>query len=101
RFADANNYYVARANALEDNIRFYRVVNGSRQQLGGWNGKVMSREWRTLTLRADGETFTISSEGQTLFTVKDRTFPGAGKVGVWTKADSVTNFDRIEIKALP
>src|SRR5262249_25110775 len=71
RFADANNYYVVRANALEDNIRFYRVVNGSRQQLGGWNGKVMSGEWRTLTLRADGETFTISSEGQALFTVKD------------------------------
>jgi hypothetical protein len=101
RFADPNNYYVARANALEDNIRFYRVVNGRRQQLGGSNGKVKSGEWRTLTLRAEGEKFSVSSDGQQLFTVSDKTFPGAGKVGLWTKADSVTNFDQIEINALP
>jgi hypothetical protein len=101
RFADQDNYYVARANALEDNIRFYRVVNGRRQQLGGFNDKVKSGEWRTLTLRAEGEKFTVSSDGQQLFTVSDNTFPGAGKVGLWTKADSVTNFDQIEINALP
>jgi hypothetical protein len=101
RFADPNNYYVARANALEDNIRFYRVINGRRQQLGGSNGKIKSGEWRTLTLRAEGDNFTVSSEGQQLFTVSDKTFPGAGKVGLWTKADSVTNFDQIEINALP
>ena len=101
RFADANNYYVARANALEDNIRFYRVVGGNRQQLASANGKVKSGEWRTLTLRAEGEKFTVSSEGQPLFTVSDKTFSGAGKVGLWTKADSVTNFDQIEINALP
>ena len=101
RFADPNNYYVARANALEDNIRFYRVVNGRRQELKGFNGKVKSGEWRTLTLRAEGEKFTVSSDGQQLFTVSDKTFPGAGKVGFWTKADSITYFDKIEINALP
>ena len=101
RFADANNYYVVRANALEDNIRFYRVVDGRRQQLEGFNGKVKSGEWRTLTLRVEGENFTVSSEGQQLFTVSDKTFPRAGKVGLWTKADSVTNFDQIKINALP
>jgi hypothetical protein len=101
RFADPNNYYIARANALEDNIRFYRVVNGRRQELKGFNGKVKPGEWRTLTLRAEGEKFTVSSDGQQLFTVSDKTFPGAGKVGLWTKADSVTYFDKIEINALP
>jgi hypothetical protein len=101
RFADPNNYYIARANALEDNIRFYRVIKGNRQQLGGFNGKVKSGEWRTLTLRAEGENFTVSSDGQQLFTVSDKTFPGPGKIGLWTKADSVTYFDRLEIKSLP
>jgi hypothetical protein len=101
RFADRNNYYVARANALENNIRFYRVVNGSRQQLGSANVDVKSGEWRTLTLRADGENFAISSDGQQLFAVTDKTFSAPGKVGLWTKADSVTSFDRIEIKTLP
>lgn len=100
RLTDPNNYYIARANALEDNIRFYRVVNGNRQQLGGVNGKVKSGEWRTLTLRAEGEKFTVSSGGLS-FSVNDRTFSGPGRVGLWTKADSVTNFDQIEIKALP
>ncbi len=101
RFVNQNNYYVARANALEDNIRFYRVVNGSRQQLASANGKVKSGEWRILTLRAEGDNFTVSSDGQKLFAIKDKTFTGPGKIGLWTKADSVTNFDRIEIKALP
>jgi hypothetical protein len=101
RFADPNNYNVVRANALEDNIRFYRVINGNRQQLGGANVKVKSGEWRTLTLRADGETFTVTSDGKELFTVRDKTFAKPGRAGLWTKADSVTHFDRIEIKALP
>ena len=101
RLVDANNYYIARANALEDNIRFYRVVKGNRQQLASANVKVRSGEWRTLTLRADGENFAVASDGQQLFTVRDGTFPQAGKVGLWTKADSVTNFDQVEIKSLP
>jgi hypothetical protein len=101
RLVDPNNYYIARANALEDNIRFYRVVGGNRQQLGSANVKVKTGEWRTLTLRAQGDRFTISSEGRELFTVSDKTFSGPGKVGFWTKSDSVTSFDRIEIKAMP
>ena len=101
RLIDSNNYYVARANALEDNIRFYRVVDGNRQQLGGATVKVKSGEWRTLTLRAQGERFTVSSNGMELFAVSDKTFRGPGKVALWTKSDSVTSFDLLEIKALP
>jgi hypothetical protein len=101
RLADADNYYVVRANALEDNVRFYRVVKGQREQLEGVNTKVTANEWHQLGLRAEGERFTITFDGKQLFTATDRAFTGAGKVALWTKADSVTRFDRIEIKTLP
>jgi hypothetical protein len=101
RLRDADNYYVVRANALEDNVRFYRVVKGQREQLEGANTKVTANEWHQLGLRAEGERFTITFDGKQLFAATDRTFTAAGKVALWTKADSVTRFDRIEIKTLP
>jgi hypothetical protein len=101
RLDDADNYYVVRANALEDNVRFYRVIKGKREQLEGANVKVTPNEWHQLGLRAEGERFTITFDGKPLFNAADRTFDGAGKIALWTKADSVTRFDRIEIKTLP
>jgi hypothetical protein len=101
RLEDADNYYVARANALEDNVRFYRVVNGRREQLEGANLKVTANEWHMLGLRAEGERFTVSYDGKALFSVTDRTFTEAGGVALWTKADSVTRFDQVRITPLP
>ena len=101
RLSDPDNYYVVRANALEDNVRFYRVVKGRREELEGANTKVAANEWHQLGLRAEGERFTITFDGKQLFTATDRTFVGAGKIALWTKADSVTRFDRIEIRTLP
>jgi hypothetical protein len=101
RLRDADNYYVARANALEVNVRFYRVVDGRREQLSGANLNVTPDEWHTLGLRADGERFTVSYDGKTLFGVTDQTFAEAGGVALWTKADSVTRFDRLAITTLP
>ena len=101
RLRDADNYYVVRANALEDNVRFYRVVKGRREQLEGADIKVTANEWHTLGLRAEDERFTITFDGRTLYAATDATFGDAGNVALWTKADSVTRFDRIEIKALP
>ena len=101
RLIDADNYYVARANALEDNVRFYRVVKGRREEIKGANLRVTTNEWHTLGLKADGESFTVTFDGKTLFTATDRTFVGAGKFALWTKADSITRFDQIELKALP
>ena len=100
RLIDRNNYYLARANALEDNVHFFRVVRGSRQELAGANTKVASGVWHTLTLRAEGDRFSVSFNGKLLFTHKDRTFNSPGKIALWTKADSVTRFDWIEIKPL-
>jgi len=64
RVADADNYYVVRANALEDNVRFYRVVKGRREQIDGVNIKVASNEWHSLGLKAQGERFTIEFDGK-------------------------------------
>jgi hypothetical protein len=101
RLRDADNYYVVRANALEDNVRFYRVADGRHQQLGGANVRVTSGEWHSLALRAEGARFTVSFDGKTLFGVTDNTFAEAGGVALWTKADSVTRFDQIKITSLP
>lgn len=101
RLRDADNYYVVRANALEDNVRFYRVVKGRREQLDGRNLKVRGNEWHVLGLRAEGDRFTVSYDGKVLYTAKDATFASAGKVALWTKSDSVTRFDQLTIRPLP
>ncbi|MGB8397745.1 hypothetical protein [Bradyrhizobium sp.] len=101
RLRNADNYYVVRANALEDNVRFYRLVDGRREQLGGSNLKVTPKEWHSLALRAEGERFTVTYDGKTLFTVTDRTFVEAGGIALWTKSDSVTRFDRVTVTPLP
>jgi hypothetical protein len=100
RLADPDNYYVLRANALEDNVNFYHVVQGSRRQIHGTSTKVTSDQWHRLSLRAAGDQFAIGFDGRALFTVTDRTFANAGKVALWTKADSVTRFDDLTIRQL-
>jgi hypothetical protein len=101
RLQDADNYYVARANALEDNVRFYRVVKGRREQLEGTNLRVTPNEWHSLGLRAERSRFTVSYDGKVLFTAADTTFFGSGKVALWTKSDSITRFEQIAITTLP
>ncbi|PYJ59688.1 MAG: hypothetical protein DME24_12100, partial [Verrucomicrobia bacterium] len=100
RFNDANNYYVARANALEDNVVLYKTVDGKRSSLQvkgrtfgyGVDTKVPSRKWSTLRVEFRADLFTVFLNGKKLFEVEDGTFKEAGAVGVWTKADSVTLF---------
>jgi hypothetical protein len=101
RLSTADDYYVMRANALEDNVRFYRVVKGRREQLAGADIKVVGNVWHTLALKAAGDRFAISYDGQLLFLAQDATFSNAGKVALWTKADSITHFDSLSIQPLP
>ena len=101
RLRDPDNYYIARANALEDNVRFYRVIKGRREQLAGANLKVTANEWHTLKLSAEGDRFTVAYDGRTLFSATDRSITDAGKIALWTKSDSVTRFDQISITTLP
>ena len=93
RLQSSDDYYVVRANALEDNVRFYRVIKGKREQLAGANTKVATNTWHILTLKAEGDRFTVTYDGKELYTTRDGTFTDAGKVALWTKADSVTYFD--------
>jgi hypothetical protein len=97
RFKDKDNYYITRANALENNVRLYKVVDGSRKQFAGVNAKVTSGEWHTLRLVANGSHFEVFFDGKSLFTAADDTLKDAGRVGLWTKADSVTLFDDLRI----
>jgi hypothetical protein len=100
RARDANNYYVVRANALEDNVVLYKTVNGVRSSLdlighkGGYGVKtaVGANQWHTLRVEFAGVRFNVVFNGKPLFAVQDATFAEAGMVGLWTKADSVTVF---------
>jgi hypothetical protein len=101
RVKDKDNYYVCRANALEDNVVLYKTVQGKRTALdivgrkGGYGVKepVSPAKWHTLRVEFKANHFKVSFDGKHLFDVEDSTFSEAGKVGVWTKADSVTLFD--------
>ena len=100
RLRDPRNYYIARANALEGNVRLYRVVDGRLMQFAGVDVPVPRDRWQTLGLRVEGERFEVSLDGRTLFSATDRTFAEAGRVGLWTKADSLTHFDALEAEEL-
>jgi hypothetical protein len=107
RLRDANNYYIVRANALEGNVVLYKVQNGKRTDLplkgeGRTYGKktgVPSGQWSELRVVATGNLFEVYLGNQKLYEVEDNTFPEAGKIGLWTKADSVTHFDDLRVLA--
>ena len=93
RARDANNYYVARANALENNVTIYDTINGRRTERGRARTKVPANVWHTLRVDFQGSHFVVTFNGQRALEWDDETLKDAGKVGLWTKADSVTLFD--------
>lgn len=93
RCQDPNNYYVARANALEDNVTIYHLIKGKRVAFKNTNVRVGSGAWHTLRVEFAGNTFTVIFDGQKVIEATDDSLTGPGKVGLWTKADSVTLFD--------
>lgn len=97
RFQDQNNYYITRANALENNVRLYKVVYGKRRQFAGATVHVSSGAWHRLKLVVQGTHFTIFFDDKLVLEATDKTFKDSGKVGLWTKADSVTSFDNLSI----
>jgi len=108
RYRDADNYYIVRANALENNVVLYKVEGGRRTDLPlkgegrtyGKKAKVPSGAWSTLTVNAKGSLFAVALNGTKLYEVEDSTFAGPGRIGVWTKADSVTHFDDLKLTIL-
>jgi hypothetical protein len=98
RYRDKDHYYIVRANALEGNVRLYKVERGKRTQFAGVDVKVPAKEWQTLAWEVKGTHFRVHLNDTLLFEADDRTFRDAGKVGLWTKADSVTHFDDLTVK---
>jgi hypothetical protein len=99
RARDPNNYYIARANALEDNVTIYHTINGRRTEKKRTNVKVASNQWHTLRVDFQGNHFAVTFDGKKSIDWDDSTFADAGKLGVWTKADSVTLFDDFTYRA--
>ncbi len=105
RYQNEDNYYLVRANALEDNVVLYKVERGRRIDLAvkgvgrtyGKGAEVPAGQWSTLRVVATGPRFEVFLNGAKLYEVEDVTFATAGRVGVWTKADSVTHFDDLTI----
>jgi len=93
RWRDADNYYVARANALENNISLYYTSSGRRNTIKYVDAPVAKNQWHTLRVQFTGKRITVSLDGKQYIETDDDHIAGAGSVGVWTKADSVTAFD--------
>jgi hypothetical protein len=93
RCQDADNYYIARANALEDNVTIYHTIKGKRVSFENIDTKVAAGVWHTLRVEFKGNKFAVIFDGKKVIEATDDSFSDAGKVGVWTKADSVTLFD--------
>jgi hypothetical protein len=107
RYKDPDNYYIVRANALENNVVLYKVEGGKRISLEpkgtpsktyGVKEKVPKDTWSMLKVEFNGRNFIVFFDGMKIMEVQDGTFPSAGKAGLWTKADSVTYFDDFVIK---
>ncbi len=108
RYQDQNNYYILRANPLENNIVLYKMENGRRSDLPivgkgrsyGVKIKVPSGQWQQLKVVVKDSLFTVYFNGKQIFQVIDNAFSNAGKIGLWTKADAVTYFDDYKVSEL-
>jgi hypothetical protein len=97
RAADDRNYYLARANPLEQNIRVYRVVKGIRHLLENFNQTITVKQWHTLRVTHQGCRVNIFYDDKQVFDLCDKTFH-AGMIGLWTKSDAVTYFDDLQLQ---
>ena len=99
RFRDPKSYYVVRANPLENNFRLYRMVDGKRLQFASVNVKMPANQWHTIRVVAKGDHITCWFNGKQLIDAHDKTY-STGKIGLWTKADSVIAFDDLAVSPL-
>jgi hypothetical protein len=97
RATDDRNYYLTRANPLEQNIRIYRVVKGVRQMLNNFDQIIDVRQWHTLRVITKGCRVQVFFDEKQVFDLCDQTF-STGRVGLWTKSDAVTYFDDLKLR---
>ena len=101
RLSSLQDYYLIQVDAMRDRVLFSRVSNGASEEIVGVDADIASHSWHTLTVRAEDDEFVVSLDGSWVFTAFDKTLSQAGRIALWTKGDSVTRFDRIEIAPLP
>jgi hypothetical protein len=99
RAADDRNYYLARANPLEQNIRIYRVVKGIRHLLQNFDQTIHLNQWHTLHVVDRGCQIQVLYDEKPVFDLCDQTFT-TGRTGLWTKSDAVTYFDDLRLQIL-
>lgn len=98
RYRDPNNYYLAQANALNKAVVIYKVQNGQRIQIGSLvRHDIPSNSWSILKVSVKGDRFQVYVNHRRVLQSQDHTFPGSGKVGLWTAGDSVTYFDDFRV----
>jgi hypothetical protein len=100
RWKNGDNYYVARANALENNVSLYYTEKGRRNTLKYVDAPVAANAWHTLRVEFSGKRIRVALDGKTYIELDDAHLSGPGAVGLWTKADSVTAFDDFSYGAL-
>ena len=93
RWKDGDNYYIARGNALENNVSLYHTENGKRKTIKYVDAPVSLNNWHLLRAEFSGKHIRVFLDGKAYIDVEDDHISGPGAVGVWTKADSVTSFD--------
>jgi hypothetical protein len=98
RARDASNYYIARWNPLEDNLRVYKVEGGKRTMLASADVDADPAAFHTLRVTMLGSAITVALDGRELLRHADLTFPGPGRIGLWTKADAAVTFDDLEVR---
>jgi hypothetical protein len=101
RWKDGDTYYVARANALENNVSLYHTQKGRRTTIKYVDAPVASGEWHVLRVEFEGKHIRVALDGKVAIDLQDAHIEGAGSVGLWTKADSVTAFDDFSYGPLP
>jgi hypothetical protein len=100
RFADPQDFYVVEADALAGSVRFLRVINGERREVGGHAAPLVAGKAQTLKIKASDESFGVSLDGKALFEAHDGAIAAPGRFGVWSRADSFTSFGDLFITIL-
>ncbi|MGX9983182.1 hypothetical protein [Methylobacterium fujisawaense] len=100
RLVDRNTYYLARVDARDGKVGFFKVVAGRQTPLAEADVRVASGSWHDLAITARGDQFTVSFDGRELFVSTDTRIGTPGKIAFWTKADSIVRFDRLDVEEL-
>lgn len=101
RAIDEKNYYVARCNTVNENVRLYHFIDGKRTELAEWEGSAAPGVWHTIALEVKGDRLTVFFNGKKIIEKQDATLPGPGRVGLFTKAEAVSQFDDFSATPLP